>query len=109
METTYTIYVQLAKEETELELDICYEITSDGIGSYEFWGFRGFDKGQTECIIESIIYEGNFSAEDRKLIEVEIDKNLSDIQQYCIKDAKDKKADAEVDEADAYRKYGEFA
>jgi len=108
METNYTIYVQLAQEEIEVELNIVYDISSDGIGPYEFWGFRGFDKGQEGADIESISFDGDFSIEDRKLIEAEIDKNLLDIRHHCLKEARDMKADAETDEADAYRKYGEL-
>ena len=37
--------LELNGEEKDIEFFCNYEIRNDGIGSYEFWGSRGYDKG----------------------------------------------------------------
>ena len=38
----------------DVEVEYDYRIENDGIGAYEFWGARGYDKGTDYVIVEDI-------------------------------------------------------
>jgi hypothetical protein len=38
----------------QIECFATYYWENDGIGSYEFWGFSGYDKGNTYMVIDNI-------------------------------------------------------
>ena len=68
-------------EDVEVEYD--YDIYWDGIGSYEYWGFRGYDKGNECCDIDNITLVKNeeYTEEDVKYIEKYISENYEKISE----------------------------
>jgi len=85
----YTIYfLDKNGEEQELELEISYTISNDGIGPYEYWGQRCIDKGFDYAEIEEVKYnKNNFTEAEMKEIEKVIEKQIEQIQQACMQDA----------------------
>ena len=49
----------LDKEENEKEIEVTVDISVyfDGIGTYEYWGFKGYDKGNLCSDINEVIYD----------------------------------------------------
>ena len=45
--------IEIEGEEVDCKVD--YVIDSDGIGAYEFWGHKGFDKGEYFIEVQDII------------------------------------------------------
>jgi len=41
-------------EISEFELEVHYYIENDGIGSYEYWGYKGYDAGVDYPVVENI-------------------------------------------------------
>lgn len=105
----YTIYyLNTQGEEMELTLEIEYETSYDGIGPYEFWGFKGFDKGHLCVDINEIIYDKDgLSQEEITLIEKQIEKEIEDIQAACLKDLEDIKSSREESDYDIWKETGE--
>ncbi len=75
---TLTIYLASRDEDIDIEVDCEYEVENNGIGSYEYWGQKCFDKG-TDCavIVGTEWDKTGFSPEEIALIEskIEVDKN----------------------------------
>ena len=65
------------------DFEVEYDFENDGIGSYEYWGCRGYDRGNTYPVIESIeIWYIAYSVRKRK---IEFNK-LSEEHQKLIDD-----------------------
>jgi hypothetical protein len=63
------------KDENEKEIEVEVEVSAyfDGIGPYEFWGSKGYDKGNLCVDIEETTYDKTGLTEDEiKQIEQEI-------------------------------------
>lgn len=51
---------------------------SNGIGAYEFWGFTGYDKGQS--YIEDLTWdESKWSEEENEAIQKYVDDNFDEL------------------------------
>lgn len=90
METTYQLeYSDNQENWFEIEISIQYETSYDGIGPYEFWGFKGFDKGELCIDIDSITYsKDNLPPEHIQFIELAIEKEINKIKECCLDDLK---------------------
>lgn len=56
MEITIS-YLDKDENEKEISLDVSASLFYDGIGPYEFWGQKGFDKGELCLDIEEVSYD----------------------------------------------------
>lgn len=45
----YTFTIEISNRELEVTVDVDGRTYSDGIGSYEFWGHKSYDKGN-QCV-----------------------------------------------------------
>lgn len=75
---TLSIYLDSRGEDIDIDVDCEYEVENDGIGPYEFWGQKCFDKGTDRAVI--ISWEWNktgFTAEEIALVDakIEVDKS----------------------------------
>jgi len=81
-----TINVSLPEElGEEIECNVQYHIENDGIGSYEFWGFKGYDAGQDYPEIDSIYpcFEDQYFEETALILEY-IDKYYSAFEEEIL-------------------------
>jgi len=62
-------------EEIELEFDVVF--TRCGIGYYEFWGARGFDRGHAE-ISEIVLLTNDLTPDQKAVVEKMIDNGEFD-------------------------------
>jgi len=85
MQTTYnTEYLDNKGEWQEVEIEISFSTSRDGIGPYEYWGFKGFDKGNLCIDISSIDYnKTSIPSEDMPLIQAVIEKEMDNIYSAC--------------------------
>lgn len=62
---TIEIYrlLDINSKEKEIEFFCDYEIQNDGIGSYEFWGSKEFDKGIDYIVLEKVTWDKNLYPE----------------------------------------------
>lgn len=90
MEITYEIEYQDGEGNWLcVDLEIQFSTSMDGIGPYEFWGFKGFDKGNLCIDIDDIYFDKtNIPAEHLPLIEAVIEKETNNIQEACIAELK---------------------
>lgn len=101
----YTLYfIDRNGDEQELDLDISYSISNDGIGPYEYWGQKGVDKGHDCVEIEEIFYnKKNLTKEELENIEQSIKENIDRISEACFKDAESAKENYEEREFDLWK------
>ena len=88
----------------EIVIDFEYSVYNDGIGSYEFWGAKGYDKGCNYIEIEEVTYaaiirEGHCSSleECPKCSNVKITKIKPDGYEKCYFWTHKKQIDVESD------------
>jgi hypothetical protein len=75
---TFFIEVELPKTGfTEISVEVEGSWFNNGIGPYEYWGFKGYDKGTDYFEIENTYWDNKgFSQEEIEIIEEEIKKNI---------------------------------
>lgn len=85
MEATYQIeYTDGSDNWFLVDLEIDFDTSMDGIGPYEFWGFKGVDKGQLCIDINEINFDKtNIPAAHLPLIEAVIEKEIDNIEEAC--------------------------
>ena len=57
-------YFDAEENEKEIEVSVDISIYFDGIGAYEYWGQKGYDKGNLCSDINEIIYDKSGLTED---------------------------------------------
>ena len=66
----------------EVELTAEGHVANDGIGSYEYWGCKGYDSGTDYFEIEEITYEKKeYSEEQQKIIDQYLIDNSEEISE----------------------------
>jgi hypothetical protein len=70
--------------------DYCYidvdfegevQVGNDGIGSYEFWGYRGYDHGVDYLYCENITWDkSKYTDNENYIIEKYLEKNFDKIE-----------------------------
>ena len=86
MNESFTIEVELPvvgnEEEcrcVEIDVDCDFIIENDGIGPYEYWGFKGVDRGTDYAVIQNTDWDTTgLTKEEIELINSKIDKKLND-------------------------------
>ena len=59
---------------SEVEFEVDYDVTEDGIGSYEYWGSCGYDHGYLEVEITNVTWDKSlYTAEVNEIISENID------------------------------------
>jgi hypothetical protein len=79
VEQTFTLEVFLDSRENEVEVKVTvgFEWQNNGIGAYEYWGSKGYDKGIDYLEPVEILWDSaGFTAEEVKEIEKEIYSSL---------------------------------
>lgn len=72
---TLSIYLESRDQDIDIDVDCEYEVENNGIGGYEFWGQKCFDKGTNSAVIISWEWDKTgFTAEEVKEIEAKIEK-----------------------------------
>ena len=67
----------------DVEITITFHYENDGIGSYEFWGTPGYDKGTDYPVIDDVDFERfDLSAEECYIINNWIDSNTEKLEEY---------------------------
>lgn len=68
------VYLDTQDKEVEILVDCEYEVENNGIGEYEYWGQKCFDKGTDYDVIISWEWDKTgFTPEEIKEIEKSID------------------------------------
>lgn len=65
---TRTYDLPTREEPLTLTFTVYWSIENDGIGPYEYWGAKGYDKGQDYAVIDSVEFEDSGLSEQEKLI-----------------------------------------
>lgn len=80
-----TVNISLPEElGEEIECKVEFHIENNGIGSYEYWGFKGYDAGQDYLEIDSI--EPYFTDQSEK-VRASINKYIDDNYESVCQDA----------------------
>jgi len=83
----YNLTYCFGTEEKEIAVSVSYSAYYDGIGHYECWGRKGFDKGNLCVDLNEITYsKEGLSQEEIAVIEAAIDNQSNEIQDACLKD-----------------------
>lgn len=70
---TLSIYLESRDQDIDIDVDCEYEVENDGIGPYEYWGQKCYDKGKDYLVIISWEWDKTgFSPEEIALIEAKI-------------------------------------
>lgn len=75
LEKTFTLEVLLESRNdyVEVEITVGFEWQNDGIGPYEYWGSKGYDKGIDYLEVTQTIWDSaGFTPEEVKEIEKEM-------------------------------------
>lgn len=77
--TTIEVYLENRDEYVEIDVDCEYDVENDGIGPYEYWGHKGYDKGHDYAVITSTEWNKvGYTAEEVKVIDEAIEKEKDD-------------------------------
>lgn len=69
----------------EVEFEGSPTVENDGIGPYEYWGYKCFDKGEDYQVLEELDYDKSlYSKEQNDIIERYIDDNFKSISESII-------------------------
>ena len=69
----------------EIYLDFDYDIENDGIGGYEFWGMRGYDKGTDYAVVTDITLDSVVEIlEDGTEVSIEDEETLKAIEKSVL-------------------------
>ena len=100
----FILLYEIAEEEKEIEISVSYSSGYDGIGHYEYWGSREYQRGHLCVEIDEITYnrEG-LTEEEIAAIETAISDKESDIIDACFSDIQDRKDAAEESKYESYR------
>lgn len=100
----YLLIYLFNEEEKEIEVFVDYSSGYDGIGHYEYWGSKEYDKGNLCIDLNEMTYnrEG-LSHEEVTAIEAAILNEESEIIDACLQDIADKKDAAEEAKYESYR------
>lgn len=79
--------------EKEIDINVSYSSGYDGIGPYEYWGCKGYDKGNLCIDIDKITYDKTgLTEQEIKAIEDAILDQDENIVQACNEDIADQKS-----------------
>lgn len=79
MKHTFTLEVELPTRTVELDVTVDCIWENDGIGNYECWGSKYYDKGRDYLAIEDWKWDQRgFTAEEIGIVEGLIEVNLCD-------------------------------
>ena len=79
MEFPIEVWLESRQDYVEVMVEVDGIWENDGIGAYEYWGHRGFDKGHDYFVIESAEWDKTgFTPEEIKEIEAAIDAKTED-------------------------------
>lgn len=80
METhPFTLEVELETRTIELDVQVIGHWDNDGIGSYEFWGQKCYDKGTSYFGVDEVTFDKTgFTPEEVKLIELAIENKTNE-------------------------------
>jgi hypothetical protein len=101
---TYILTYEFEDQKKEIEIEIDYSSYFDGIGHYEYWGSKEYDKGHLCIDLDKIEYNKNgLLSEEISIIEAEILNKESEIINACLEDIKDQKEIAAEREYDDWK------
>lgn len=88
VEQAFTLEVFFETRTAEIEVTVGFDWENNGIGSYEYWGSKGFDKGITYLVANEILWDSTgFSLEEVELVEGEIEASMTRWTEKAEKDA----------------------
>lgn len=100
----FILLYEIAEEEKEIEIFVDYSSGYDGIGHYEYWGSKEYDKGNLCIDIDKITYDKTgLTEQEICAIEAAISDKESEIIDACLQDIKDNKDAAEEAKYESYR------
>lgn len=96
MNDTFHLEVELpdgdAYKLVEISVDVKYCIQNNGIGPYEYWGFKGIDYGVDYAEIEDTSWDkAGFSKEENDMIQSAIDREIPNWEETLIERVADRK------------------
>lgn len=79
----------------EINIDCEYIVENNGIGAYEYWGFKGNDCGVDYVVIEETNYDSTpFTAEENDLIKKEIEKSKPSLEDQIMERLSEKRKES---------------
>lgn len=100
----YLLIYLFNEEEKEIEVFVDYSSGYDGIGHYEYWGSKEYDKGNLCVDINKITYDKiGLTEQEICAIEAAIEENKAEIEDCCFRDIADRKDAAEEAKYESYR------
>lgn len=85
----YTIKINTENKIITVTLTASIE-KDEGIGGYEYWGFREYDAGSGELFVSDLDWDNKkFSKEDNEIISNYIDENRDEIEDKIIESCKE--------------------
>jgi hypothetical protein len=84
---TYTIEIPFGESLLIVDVTASLAVENDGIGSYEFWGFSGYDSGTNYLTVEDATWNKDlYTAEENAFIDKYIDDNIDKIDEDIVND-----------------------
>lgn len=72
---TLSIYLESRDQDIDIDVDVEFEILNNGIGAYEYWGQKCYDKGTDYLKVIGVEWDKTgFTSEEVALIEAKIEE-----------------------------------
>ena len=105
--TFYTnLTVDLPSGEIDIRLKIEYSTGNSGLGHYEYWGQKCFDKGVDYIEFECVTFDKkNLTADEISTIFQAVEDNKLELEQQIARDLEDRKNYAAEERAERNREF----
>lgn len=81
-----SIEVPFKEDYITVDVEAYYTMENDGIGSYECWGFKGFDRGEDYVYVQNAKWdESLYTAEQNDAIRKYVDDSYSELETHIEK------------------------
>jgi hypothetical protein len=78
-DTTFT--ASFEDDEAVVELSLSYDVENDGIGGYEYWGSKEYDRGEDCANVYEISWDKSlYTDEQNTAISEQVEKYTSDFE-----------------------------
>lgn len=83
---TVTLSIEVPTDDNIISVELDCELSweNNGIGGYEFWGMKGYDKGEDYLVVDSEDWDRNkYTEEENTLIAKYVSDNFEDIEKLA--------------------------
>lgn len=98
---TLTVYLENRNEDIDIDVEVEFEVLNNGIGAYEYWGHKCYDKGSDYLEVIGVEWDKTgFSPEEISVIDKAIEDSYDEWESETVIECDDDDDAPEVEHED---------